>query len=114
MICKTCETIQTSKLRGSGWVELILWLCYLVPGLIYSIWRRSSNRSVCTACGSPALITADLLIGRRLVQRRYPDGIPKPKPPVRGIVHWLTVALVVLLSGALAVAGGIRLWIALF
>jgi hypothetical protein len=42
-------------MKGNGWIELILWLCYIVPGLIYSIWRRSGEPSVCPTCKSETL-----------------------------------------------------------
>ena len=38
--------------RGSIWIEIILWLCLIVPGLIYSIWRLTTRRQVCSACGA--------------------------------------------------------------
>lgn len=44
---------------GSIWIEVILWLCFLVPGLIYSVWRINRRHEVCRACGSAELIPHD-------------------------------------------------------
>lgn len=46
-------------MKGNGWIELVLYLCYIVPGIIYSIWRRSGRLQLCPACNSPAVISAD-------------------------------------------------------
>jgi hypothetical protein len=40
-------------IKGSLFTEIILWLCALLPGLIYSIWRRSTEYWGCPQCGSP-------------------------------------------------------------
>lgn len=38
--------------RGSGVIEVILWLCYLIPGLLYSVWRAGTKHYVCPKCGN--------------------------------------------------------------
>lgn len=57
-ICANCgtESKGTSKTKGSIFIELILWLCFLVPGLIYSIWRLTTRHRVCPYCQAPNLI----------------------------------------------------------
>ena len=57
--CTNCgATCQEGLMKGSGWIEVILWLCYIVPGLIYSIWRRSGEQSICPTCKKETLIPA--------------------------------------------------------
>ncbi len=59
--CTSCSnTTRNPKMKGRGWIEVILWLCYLIPGLIYSIWRRSGTPSVCPSCEKETLIPAAL------------------------------------------------------
>lgn len=41
-----------------GWVEFVLYLCYLFPGIIYSVWRRSDKPNVCPLCNTPGLVSA--------------------------------------------------------
>lgn len=53
-ICTACNHIGTSRKRGSGGIELILWICYLIPGLIYHMWRNGGTE--CPACGSSGTI----------------------------------------------------------
>ena len=58
--CTSCKSYSpVSKIRGSSWIELVLWLCYIIPGVIYSIWRRSGKSSVCVNCNSSTLIALD-------------------------------------------------------
>lgn len=54
--CRNCSSFTNApKTRGNGWIELILWLCYIIPGLIYSIWRRSIDPNVCPTCNKDML-----------------------------------------------------------
>jgi len=68
MVCVNCGT--TGKTRrivpGSFVIELVLWCCFFVPGLIYSLWRLSSAKKGCSACGSTNLVPIDSPAGRRL------------------------------------------------
>lgn len=61
VICAACGTIGKPKTetRGSIFIEIILWLCFLVPGLIYSIWRLTTRRPVCRACSGQQLLPLD-------------------------------------------------------
>lgn len=61
MFCSACGHEGPSKqiTKGSTGLELFLWLLFLLPGLVYSIWRHSSRASGCAACGSTALIPTD-------------------------------------------------------
>lgn len=58
LYCPSCGDTNSGKnqTRGSIFIELVLWLCFLLPGLIYSIWRLSSRQQVCRVCGNPGLI----------------------------------------------------------
>ncbi len=40
--------------RGSSEVEVLLWLCLIVPGIFYSMWRRK-GAEVCAMCGRARL-----------------------------------------------------------
>lgn len=59
--CKSCgHTGRTdTHTPGSIWIEVVLWLCLIVPGLVYSIWRASSRKAKCERCGSFDLVPAD-------------------------------------------------------
>lgn len=56
--CTTCgsEAPAQTVTRGSIGIELVLWLFFLVPGLIYSVWRLTTKHRACKVCGSTAII----------------------------------------------------------
>jgi hypothetical protein len=70
-ICSACKTTGKSKrvTKGSIWIEIILWLCFLVPGLIYSIWRLTTRHDACSACGSPHMVPLDSPAGKKLASQ---------------------------------------------
>jgi hypothetical protein len=59
--CKSCG--HTGKPRivtgGSIWIELVLWLCFIVPGLVYSLWRLTRRGQRCEKCDSTDLVPTD-------------------------------------------------------
>lgn len=56
--CTTCGHVGKGRThtRGALAIEIVLWLCFLVPGLIYSLWRHSSKHKVCAVCAGAALV----------------------------------------------------------
>ena len=70
MICPSCGTegkpIKITK--GSIFIEIILWLCFLVPGLIYSIWRLTTRYTACRSCKAEGMVPVDSPIGQRLAR----------------------------------------------
>jgi hypothetical protein len=71
MICPNCGTRGEPKTLTPGTVgmELILWICFLVPGLIYSIWRISNRKSGCPSCGQPGMIDVTTPNGKLLLNK---------------------------------------------
>lgn len=59
--CTDCGFAGSSKTvtPGTFGLELILWLFFIVPGVIYSVWRLTSRHEACCMCGSPKIIPAD-------------------------------------------------------
>ena len=53
--CNQCRAVTKPKLKGSGWITIILLLFYIIPGLIYMVWRRS-GLGVCGNCNSSNVI----------------------------------------------------------
>jgi ribosomal protein L37E len=55
--------------RGSGRAEMMIWTLLLVPGPIYSLWRRVGLTRVCSHCGLPTVVNAKSSAGR-MAQRK--------------------------------------------
>ncbi len=57
--CRSCgSTFEKAKLitRGTFMVELALWLLFLLPGLIYSVWRLTTKYKACPICQASDII----------------------------------------------------------
>ncbi len=77
--------------RGHIYFELFLWLCLIVPGIIYSAWRRIRKQEVCPECLNPEMISIYSRKARTMMALANIDvgtkkvGKPKVKPrPLSG------------------------------
>ena len=61
VICVDCGSKGTPVLRTKGniLIELVSWLCFLLPGIFYSIWRHTIRENVCRCCGGNTLVPPD-------------------------------------------------------
>ncbi len=69
VICLRCGTVsEKGRLykEGAFWIECLLWLCCIVPGALYSLWRLSTRTRVCPACESRNMIPLDTPMGQKL------------------------------------------------
>ena len=68
LICTKCGTQgqPEKRMKGSWVIELILWLCFIIPGMIYTQWRHSSRYSACPVCGGTDLIPLDSPMAKQL------------------------------------------------
>lgn len=92
-LCTACGSVGYTKnvMKGSMLTELFLWLFFLLPGLIYSIWRHTTRADVCSKCGSPTVIPVDSPIAKRYLDTPEPgpqlvsNRTPRPvtKTPVK-------------------------------
>lgn len=69
-VCSNCGYHGEPKrvTKGNFFIELILWLCLLIPGIIYSIWRLSSRYDACPKCGAPNMVPEGSPIGMKLLR----------------------------------------------
>lgn len=68
-ICLDCEQIGTPKTitKGSFVMEVVLWLMFIFPGLLYSLWRLTTRKEGCSSCGSSSIIHINTPKGKRLI-----------------------------------------------
>jgi hypothetical protein len=71
MVCTRCGTVGKPERRvpGSGLAEFLLFLLFLIPGLIYRSYRKSATKDVCSACSADALVPVDSPAGRALIAK---------------------------------------------
>jgi hypothetical protein len=68
-ICTNCGVMVPRDewvTKGSTITEIILWCCLFVPGILYSVWRRVGTSSLCSACGSNALVPVSSPKGKEM------------------------------------------------
>ncbi len=65
-ICTNCYCTKPAIVPGSFLIEIILWCFMVLPGLIYTIWRKLKNNAICPSCGKNSLIPIDTPKGQEL------------------------------------------------
>jgi hypothetical protein len=68
VICANCGQIGKTRINtpGSGVLEILLWVLFLLPGMIYTAWRLNKRRELCRACGSADVIPLSTPRGKLL------------------------------------------------
>ena len=62
-----CQMVAARKgVKGTVWIEIILWLCFLLPGIIYSIWRATGRPMICSMCKGTELLPPESPRARKL------------------------------------------------
>lgn len=72
MVCVQCGHVGVPVMytKGSFAIELVLWLCFLVPGVIYSFWRLSNRGKMCSVCKGTQLIPVNSPMGQKLIAKQ--------------------------------------------
>ena len=68
-ICASCGTVGKPKkqMKGSFIIEVFLWLCFLLPGAIYSVWRLTTVKPRCPQCDSENMLPLDSPMGKKML-----------------------------------------------
>ena len=75
LVCTSCGYVGRPRrvTRGRLSVEILLWLCLIVPGVIYTLWRLSTRHDECPSCGHKAMIPARIPLGQKLILSKKRD-----------------------------------------
>lgn len=100
LVCTICGYVGFPKkvARGSGAVEFILWLLFLGPGLVYSIWRRTNKQNTCPTCGNSKMISINTPVGQKLVKENQAIGEITTALPESDAISSLARRLIKLLA----------------
>lgn len=57
-ICLACGSVDYPRkiTRGSFFIEILLYLLLIAPGVIYTLWRLTTKYKGCRTCGSASII----------------------------------------------------------
>ena len=69
-ICTSCGTTGKPKTYTPGniIVELFLWCLWIIPGVIYTLWRVTNRKKVCRCCGSEDMIPLESPKGHQILK----------------------------------------------
>lgn len=72
-VCPSCLYRGKPKTvtKGNFGVEVMLWLFFLLPGLIYSVWRVSNKYKACPKCGNTGMIPEDSIAAKQLLTKYH-------------------------------------------
>ena len=71
-----CQRDPINAKRGLLVIEIFMWLLYILPGVIYSIWRRVRTLQVCPKCRNPSIILTSST--RAMEMRRLLKAFSQP------------------------------------
>lgn len=68
MYCPNCGVVgyPTRITKGSFVVEVFLWLLFILPGVLYTVWRLTSQYDGCPSCRQAGMIPSDSPRAREL------------------------------------------------
>ncbi len=68
-ICTNCRYVghAAKEKKGSFLIGLILWLFFIVPGLLYTIWCLSNRKFICPMCKQSTLVPTNTPVGEKLL-----------------------------------------------
>ena len=75
-LCLSCGHLGKPRLRnrGSSFLEVVLWLSLVAPGILYTMWRMFRKERQCKNCNAPNPIPADSPMAQRLLNPAPPPA----------------------------------------
>ena len=85
LVCTTCGHVGSSKTitKGHFALEVVLWLCLIVPGFIYSVWRHTSRYEACPVCGNSNLLPKTAPMAQKFLKENLPETLVVTSTPAR-------------------------------
>jgi hypothetical protein len=70
--CTQCGTVANPKkvTKGSFLIEVFMWLLFIFPGIIYSLWRLTSKYQACPQCKAANMIPVTSPVAQAALRQR--------------------------------------------
>jgi hypothetical protein len=80
-LCTACGAVGPTRrnIKGSILTEIILWFFFLIPGLIYTIWRHSTVAQVCRNCGNSSVIPVNSPVAQKFMANHGTSSSVQPQ-----------------------------------
>jgi hypothetical protein len=77
IVCTACGHAGSSKTitKGHLALEIMLWLFFLLPGMIYSVWRHASRYEACPICGNANLLPISAPMAQKFLKENFPEKL---------------------------------------
>ena len=80
-ICTNCHFVGLGNKAGSGLLEFIGWVSFVLPGIAYGAWRNKHKHSVCPKCQERKMIPLDTPVGQELATKyQIPESVQRIEP----------------------------------
>lgn len=91
-VCTICGYVGEAKTvtKGHFALELVLWLCFIVPGIVYSIWRLTTRYEACPLCENKNLIPGSAPLAQKFLREnpslQSGNGPATTRAPSKGAI----------------------------
>lgn len=70
-ICTQCGSVgQFNKKSPGSWLLMVFLLfCFVLPGILYWIWRVANHKRRCDICDSTSVVPVTSPVGQKLLQQ---------------------------------------------
>ena len=71
-VCTNCGYMGRPRrmTKGSFLYEMFLWYLFILPGLLYTIWRLRNRYGICPKCKQTSMIPVDTPMGQELLSKQ--------------------------------------------
>ena len=85
LVCTNCGHVgsTTTVTKGHFALEVVMWICFLVPGIIYSVWRLTTRQEACSVCGNVNLLPKAAPMAQKFLRENPPEKLAVPTEPPR-------------------------------
>lgn len=84
-VCTSCGYAgpTVTKTKGHFALEVVLWLAFLIPGLIYSVWRLTTRHEACPGCGNANTLPIEAPMAQKFLKENFPEVLEQKKALAR-------------------------------
>lgn len=77
-VCMECGSVvcPVKVTPGSFGTEIILWIFFIIPGILYSIWRMTAKDEICPVCKSDKFLPVNSPKAQAVIKQLSQGKLP--------------------------------------